>query len=75
MPPLPVVSGDEFIRAVGLLGYRVTRQRGSHVFLWCDGRTPLVVPRHRELATGTLRSLIRQAGLEVEAFLDLLARA
>lgn len=41
------------------------------MILYCSGRNPLSVPRHRELDRGTLRKLIRQAGLTVEEFIAL----
>ena len=75
MVRLPVVSGDDFVRAVRLLGYEVERRRGSHMMLRCPGRRPLTVPRHRELDRGTLRGLIRDAGLEIDEFADLLRRS
>ena len=71
---LPVVSGTRAVRAFVRLGYVVDRQRGSHILL----RHPepphrrLSVPDHRELAKGTLRTLIREAGLTVDAFVHLL---
>lgn len=72
MPPLPVISGRECVAALSRLGYRVVRQRGSHVRLNCPGRAPLTVPDHRTLDTGTLREIIRTAGLSVQEFLDLI---
>lgn len=72
MPKLPVLSGDEFVRAMQKLGYSIDRIRGSHMVLHCPGRPPLSVPRHRELDRGTLRGLIRDAGLSVEEFLGLI---
>ena len=72
MPPLPVISGDEFIKTLARLGYVVERTRGSHVMLRCPGPEPLTVPRHRQLDRGTLRGLIRDAGLTVEEFIALL---
>jgi predicted RNA binding protein YcfA (HicA-like mRNA interferase family) len=68
MSRLPRVSGDEAIKAFGRLGYRNIRQSGSHVRMKCEGRQPLTVPRHKELKRGTLRSLIKDAGLTVEEF-------
>ena len=68
MSRLPRVSGDEAIKAFGRLGYRSVRQSGSHVRMKCEGRQPLTVPRHKELKQGTLRSLIKDAGLTVEEF-------
>ena len=61
MPKLPVVSGDEFVKAMAKLGYTIDRTRGSHMILRCPSRPPLSVPRHRELDRGTLRGLIRDA--------------
>lgn len=70
MPALPVVSGREVVRAFEQLGWQVARQRGSHIVLVKDGSiVSLAVPDHREVAKGTLRSLIRDAGLTVEQFI------
>ena len=53
------------------LGWKVARQKGSHIILINDGQmTTLSVPDHKEIAKGTLRSLIRSAGLTVSEFLD-----
>ncbi len=60
------------MEALSRLGYRVARQRGSHVRLVCDGRTPVTVPLHKELDRGTLRSIIRTAGISVQEFCELL---
>lgn len=71
-PRLPVVSGSEVIRALTRIGFGEVGQRGSHVKLrHADGRT-VIVPLHRELAPGTLRSILRQAGLPVEELTALL---
>lgn len=72
MPGLPVVSGDDLVTALRALGYEIERMRGSHMMLRCRGRKPLTVPRHRELDRRTLRGLIRDAGLTVEEFVELL---
>lgn len=74
MSSLPAISGDEAVRAFERLGYERVRQRGSHVRLVAGepGRAPLTVPRKRELKRGTLRSLIRDAGITVEEFTELL---
>jgi predicted RNA binding protein YcfA (HicA-like mRNA interferase family) len=71
---LPVVSGRDAVRAFSKIGYRLDHQTGSHLTLRHE-RPPhrrLSVPDHRELAKGTLRTLIRQAGLNVEEFSRLL---
>ena len=74
MAKLPVVSGRETVRALGRVGYRLDRQRGSHLILRIDDppHRRLSVPDHRELAKGTLRAIIREAGLTVDAFIALL---
>ncbi len=69
MPLLPVLSGREVVQVFAGLGWQVARQRGSHVILIrADHMATLSVPDHKEVAKGTLRSLIRAAGLTVEAF-------
>jgi predicted RNA binding protein YcfA (HicA-like mRNA interferase family) len=67
-PRLPVVSGREAITALRKAGFAEISQRGSHVKLRnAEGRTA-IVPLHRELAPGTLRSVLRQAAMSVEDF-------
>jgi predicted RNA binding protein YcfA (HicA-like mRNA interferase family) len=69
MPALPVLSGREAVRVFEKLGWEVARQRGSHLILVKEGEiATLSIPNHKEIAKGTLRSLIRSAGLTVEAF-------
>ena len=69
MSALPVVSGRESVKAFESFGWEVARQRGSHIVLVKSGHpATLSVPNHREVAKGTLRGLIRRAGLTVEEF-------
>ena len=73
MSKLPVVSGRHAVRVFERIGYEVDHQTGSHIILR-HSESPhrrLTVPDHRELAKGTLRSLIRQAGISVEEFQSL----
>lgn len=70
-PPLPVVSGADVVNAFVDAGFARLGQRGSHVKLRKE-RLTVIVPLHRELAPGTLRSIIRQSGMTVAEFLDLL---
>jgi predicted RNA binding protein YcfA (HicA-like mRNA interferase family) len=73
LPELPVLSGREAQKAFERAGWRLVRQRGSHRILTRPGTlATLSVPDHRELASGTLRKLIRASGLTVEEFLELL---
>ena len=74
MSRLPRISGREVAGALRAVGYELDRQRGSHIVL--RHRLPphrrLTVPDHREVAKGTLRAIIRQAGLTVDEFKALL---
>jgi len=72
MPRLPRVSGAEAIRALERLGFAQVRQSGSHVVLKRVGpstATGCVVPLHSELALGTLRGILKQAGVTTEDFI------
>ena len=73
MPRLRRVSGSEAIRALEKLGFEQVRQRGSHIVLKKDtpeGAVGCVVPLHRELAIGTLRGILKQAGVTPDEFMD-----
>jgi predicted RNA binding protein YcfA (HicA-like mRNA interferase family) len=72
MSKLPVCSGANAIQAFQRAGYEIDHQTGSHVIMRHPGGRRLSVPNHHELAAGTLRSLIRQAGLTRQEFIQLL---
>jgi predicted RNA binding protein YcfA (HicA-like mRNA interferase family) len=66
---LPVLSGREVVKILSKAGWVESRQRGSHIILTKTGHiASLSVPDHREVARGTLRSLLRSAGISVEEF-------
>lgn len=72
MPKLPRVSGADVIRALERLGFAQVRLRGSHVVLkriTAQGAIGCVVPLHSELAVGTLRGILKQAGVTPEEFI------
>jgi predicted RNA binding protein YcfA (HicA-like mRNA interferase family) len=72
MGRLPVLSGGDAVRIFIKAGWSVDHQRGSHVILVKEGHpATLSVPDHMELAKGTLRSLLRAAGMTAEAFTSL----
>lgn len=71
MPKLPRISGAEAVRALEHLGFFVVRQRGSHIIMR-RGASGCVVPNHREIKTGTLAGVLRQANVAVEEFLSVL---
>ena len=73
MSKLPRLSGRDCVKALEKAGFKVKRQHGSHIILRRDQPfAQLVVPDHRELDTGTLRAIIRQAGINPEQFIQLL---
>ncbi|MCU0857564.1 MAG: type II toxin-antitoxin system HicA family toxin [Pontiellaceae bacterium] len=75
MPPIPQLSGRKVVQYFQRDGWEVVRQRGSHIILVKDGHiASLSVPDHKVIAKGTLRSLIRAAGLTVDEFLKLKIR-
>ena len=73
MPKLRRVSGRQAVRALEKLGFEQVRQRGSHVVLKKqkpEGAVGCVVPLHRELAIGTLRGILKQAGVTPDEFME-----
>ena len=73
MSKLPIISGLECVKALEKIGFFVDRQRGSHIILVSEEpRTTISVPDHKELDRGTLRGIIRQVGLSVDEFIELL---
>jgi predicted RNA binding protein YcfA (HicA-like mRNA interferase family) len=73
MARLANISGKEAVKAFEKAGWGVAGQVGSHVVMIKPGvRANLSIPQHKELSVGTLRALIRHAGLSVDEFLNLL---
>lgn len=72
MARLPMISGDEFAKAMRKVGYIWDHTEGSHMILLHPSGRRLSVPRHKELGRGLLRSLIQDAGLTREEFIRLL---
>lgn len=70
MTKLPNLSGRQCVTALGKAGFILRRQTGSHMVLRRDDPfAQVVVPDHSELDRGTLRAILRQAGLTVDAFM------
>jgi len=73
MPKPPLVSGKETVKALQRLGFVFIRQKGSHAILrreTADGARGCVVPMHREIQPGTLRGILKQAGIDVQDFME-----
>jgi len=72
---LPLLSATEIIKALEQAGFRVIRQKGSHISLYkrSDAKTFLVVvPNKAEVKRGTLLSILKQAGMSKNEFFSLL---
>jgi predicted RNA binding protein YcfA (HicA-like mRNA interferase family) len=70
VPPRPLPY-REVKRKLEAIGFAEVSQQGSHVKFAKQteqGLRTAIVPRHREVATGTLRSILRQAGLSWDEF-------
>lgn len=73
MARLPLISGRDAVKAFSRAGWEVKRQRGSHIVMTKKGSiATLSIPDHETLDRGTLRTLIRRAGLSVDEFTALL---
>jgi predicted RNA binding protein YcfA (HicA-like mRNA interferase family) len=73
MSKLPVISGRKCVRALERAGFYLKRQTGSHLILRrAEPFAQVVVPDHKVLDRGTLRAIIRQAGLSMDEFVSLL---
>lgn len=74
MAKLPVnMSGIDLVKVFTKMGYVIDHQTGSHIILRYKDypHRRLTVPNHDEIAKGTLRAIIKQAGLTREEFIEL----
>ena len=81
MSKLPVISGDKLIKLLMSLGYKIVRQKGSHVRLRKiteAGEHNITVPKHSEIARGTLNDILSKISIwnnmPKEQLIDLLKR-
>ena len=73
MGKLSNISGKDAAKAFQKAGWEIRSKVGSHLMLTKTGiRANLTVPQHSELAPGTLRGLIKAAGMTIDEFLALL---
>lgn len=72
MPKLPRISGKQTISVLEKFGFKILRQKGSHIVLkkeTAEGTIGCVIPNHKELAIGTLKGILRQANIDAEEFI------
>lgn len=69
----PVLPPKDIIRVLNLLGFYKISQKGSHAkFKNLETGNVCIIPMHNEIAKGTLKSILEQADIELEIFLNLL---
>lgn len=73
-PHYPALSGAQMMSALQRYGFVQVSQKGSHVKMKGTNGRIAIVPNHKELAQGTMRSILRQAGLSDEEFRNLVNR-
>jgi predicted RNA binding protein YcfA (HicA-like mRNA interferase family) len=75
MPKLPIVSGKDIVKALSKIGFEHIRTSGSHAILVKQnselGKITVPVPLHKELAKGTLKSIMRQVGISLDELLEM----
>jgi predicted RNA binding protein YcfA (HicA-like mRNA interferase family) len=69
MAEFPHLSGNDIVKIFQKMGFVVARQKGSHLVLR-KGNRGCVVPMHKEVAVGTLKNAIKQAGINPEEFIN-----
>jgi predicted RNA binding protein YcfA (HicA-like mRNA interferase family) len=74
LPKIPPIDSNRLIKILERQGFKVIRQKGSHVILINDKKTRIVVPMHpgKDLKPGLTRTILREAGISREKFLKLL---
>ena len=65
----PVLKPREIIRTLEEFGFQFVSQNGSHL-KYSNGKRITIIPNHREVAKGTLQSILELAGVDLESFLE-----
>ena len=68
MSRLPLLSGKDIVRVLSRFGYRIVRQRGSHIRLMCPGKKSVTVPDHKVIGPGLLKKILRDIEMFTEDF-------
>lgn len=70
MPQIPLLRPEEVVKVFEKFGWSVARQKGSHIILTKENSiATLSIPKHAEVARGTLRALIKASGIDLEEFI------
>jgi predicted RNA binding protein YcfA (HicA-like mRNA interferase family) len=67
----PLVSTQKIVSALSRAGFSFKSQKGSHA-KYTNGSTICTVPMHGEVQRGTLHSILHQADISIDEFLELL---
>ena len=67
----PVLKPNEIIAVLKKIGFVIVSQKGSHIKLRNEGNKSrtVIIPNHYEVAKGTLKAILEQAGLTLEEFI------
>lgn len=74
MPKIPPLDPRKLIKILERFGFRVVRQKGSHVIMMNEKKTRIVIPVHpgRKLKPGLVRAIMREAGISRDEFFKFL---
>ena len=74
MPKIPPISPNKLVKILEKTGFKVIRQKGSHLIMMDNKKTRIVIPMHpgKDIKPGLIRAIIREAGISRENFLTLL---
>jgi len=74
LPKITPVSPFKLIKILEKAGFRIIRQKGSHVIMMNDRKVRIVIPVHpgKDIKPGLVRAIMREAGISREKFLKLL---
>ncbi len=70
-PKFPSLKPNQVIRTFEKFGFRILRQKGSHVFLYKEGLPPISIPKHKkDIKKGLLLAQLKRVSIAPEAFLE-----
>jgi predicted RNA binding protein YcfA (HicA-like mRNA interferase family) len=74
LPKIPPINPNKLVKILEKEGFKVIRQKGSHIIMINNKRTRIVIPMHpgKDLKPGLTRAILREAGLSRERFSELL---